>query len=321
MTSMMPTVECPNCGTEFALGEAFAEHFAEEKRAAVQEAILKERERNETQIAELEQTADKLAEEKYELQLAQKDEDLARIRKQLRDLERRTRQGSVELQGEALETHLETALQDAFPLDTITPIPKGQFGADLTQVVINPRGQRCGAIIWEAKNTKHWNDEWLDKIKEDRSRAGAHLMVIVSVALPDHVEVFDLIDGVWICTVQGALALARVLRHGLLQTAHLQRAIEGKGDKVDALYFYLTSTSFRDHVQRIIETWEALDRQITSEERAMQKQWKERRKQLGIMIGVTTEFYTDISSIIGAEMPIVEGLQLEQLTSGEEQLD
>jgi hypothetical protein len=321
MSDTQPTVQCPNCGCEFELGEAFAEHFAEEKHQAVQEAIQKERKRSEEEVARLEEEAFEAAEEKFKLDIEAKDNELGRIRKKLEELEKRTRQGSMELQGEALETHLENVLQDAFPLDTIESVAKGQSGADLIHLVINPLGQRCGTIIWEAKNTKHWNDDWLVKIKEDKSRANAQLMVIVSVALPDHLDVFDLIDGVWVCSVQGALALARVLRQGLLQSAHLQRAMEGKGDKMETVYLYLTSTGFRDRVQRMIETWDALKSQIDSEERAMKKQWKERRKQLDTMIDVTTDMYTDISSIIGAEMPRVEGLELQALPSGEEEYE
>jgi hypothetical protein len=322
------TIQCPNCGQEFALDAAFKEHFEEEKRQAVNDAVKsarkkaeEERERLEAEFAEergelekqLQQQAEEAAEKKYKLELAAKDEEMERIQKKLQDLERRTRQGSMELQGEALETHLKAALQDTFPLDTIEDVKKGQAGADLLHTVINPRGQRCGTIVWEAKNTKNWNDNWLDKIKDDVATVNAEIPVIVSVALPDDVDTFDLIDGVWVSSVDASIALAKVLRSNLVQASNLQRAMEGMGDKMEAVYIYLTSTNFRDRVQRIVDTWQALQDQVTKEERAMQRQWKERRKQLDTMIDVTTEMYTDISAIIGGDMPQVPGLTLEAL--------
>ena len=89
---------------------------------------------------------------------------------------------------------------------------------------------------------------------------------------------------------------------------------------MEAVYGYLVSEQFRDRVQRIVSTWEALKDQVDSEERAMQRQWKERRKQLNIMIDVTTDMYTDNSAIIGAEqLPQVEGLSLNALPAGEEE--
>ena len=70
---------------------------------------------------------------------------------------------------------------------------------------------------------------------------------------------------------------------------------------METVYAYLVSEQFRDRVQRIVSTWEALKNQVDTEERAMQRQWKGRRKQLNVMIDVTTDMYTDISAIIGAE--------------------
>jgi hypothetical protein len=326
------TIQCPNCGYEFALNEAFVEHFEQEKQDAVSQALEKERQKTQEEREELERKFDEKrneliydaqqqAEEDFLLRLEAKDEELKRLGKELRDLERRTRQVSVELQGEALESYLKDLLEYAFPLDSISDVQKGHSGADLIHEVINNQGQRCGIIVWEAKNTKHWNDDWLTKVKEDASRVNAEIKVIVSVALPDPVRTFDLIDGVWVTSVDAAPALGRVLRENLLQMANLARAIDCQEGKMEQIYYYLTSTTFRDRIQRIVETWECLKNQIDKEERAMKRQWSERRKQLNAMINVTTELYTDFSSIIGQQMPQVEGISMPLLEEGEEYLE
>lgn len=238
---------------------------------------------------------------------------------QLAAMERRTRQGSMELQGEALEVWLKQQLQAAFPQDSIDDVKKGQRGADLVQQVVDSRG-RCGAIVWESKNTKAWNADWIEKLREDVSREGADLGVIVSVALPQGVRSFDRIDGVWVCNVDCAPALGGVLRQQLVAIAGHKRAMTGREGKMESVYAYLVGEQFRDRVERIVSTWEALRNQVDAEERAMQRQWKERRKQLNIMIDVTTDMYTDISAIIGAEqLPEVGGLSISALPSGEEE--
>ena len=36
------------------------------------------------------------------------------------------------------------------------------------QVVIDARGGKIGAILWECKNTRNWSDGWIAKLKQDQ---------------------------------------------------------------------------------------------------------------------------------------------------------
>ena len=65
-----------------------------------------------------------------------------------------------QLQGEALELELEATLQVHFPMDSIEPVKKGEFGGDVIQRVLSPIGLPCGAILWETKRTKNWSAGW-----------------------------------------------------------------------------------------------------------------------------------------------------------------
>ena len=234
------------------------------------------------------------------------------------DMQRQLGQGSVELQGEALEVYLKRQLQTQFPFDQIEDIGRGQLGADLTQAVFDGQLGACGIVVWEAKRTKHWNDDWLDKIKGDADRVGSQVRVIVSQALPPEIRVFALKEGVWVSSVEGALPLATALRAQLVESARLQRAGQGKGLKMDEIYNYLTSPRFGERIQRMVDTWQALEEQVASEERAMRRQWSERRKQLARMRETTTEMFTDFSAILGREIAQVPGLELEALPPAEE---
>jgi hypothetical protein len=69
-------------------------------------------------------------------------------------LKRNAEQGSQQLRGEVLELELENLLKAKFPHDTIAPVPKGEFGGDVKQVVMSAQGMRGGVILWESKHMK-----------------------------------------------------------------------------------------------------------------------------------------------------------------------
>ena len=287
------------------------------EQVKVLEAKLKaDKKEQEKREAKIRSEAEKLT-QKNELEREERNIEKKRLERQVEDLQRQLTQGAVELQGEVLEVYLKNQLQTHFPLDKIIDIGRGRAGADLTQEVWDARLSNCGIVVWEAKRTKHWNDKWLVKVKQDADRLGAHLRVIVSQALPIDIRNFGLKEGVWVSSIECALPLALALRSQLIESANLQRAIQGQGIKMDAIYQYLTSPTFSERIQRMVETWTALEDQVASEERAMKRQWKERRKQLDRMKDATIEMYTDFSSIFGREIAQVPGLELGALPPGD----
>ena len=279
--------------------------------------LLADREAQEKREAEIRAEAEKDATRKFDLEREQHDIEKKRLDKQMADMQRQLGQSASELQGEALEVYLKRQLQTKFPSDKINDIARGLSGADLEQEVIDVQLGNCGLIVWEAKRTKHWNDNWLEKIKEDADRVGAHLRVIVSETLPTDIRNFGLKEGVWISNTECALPLAQALRSRLIESTRLQRAVQGKGLKMDEIYQYLTSPRFGERIQRMVETWKALEEQVNSEERSMQSQWKKRRKQLAKMQDSTIEMFTDFSAILGQEIAQVPGLELEALPPGD----
>lgn len=292
------------------------EESAKEIKTLQEELQANEKARGKRE-AEIREEAEKKVSSEFAVQRAEWDVEKQRLEGQMADMQRQLGQKSVELQGEALEVYLKQKLQTEFPFDTIEDIGRGQRGADLTQKVNDARLGACGILVWEAKRTKHWNDSWIEKIKEDADRVGAHVRVIVSEALPADIEVFALKDGVWVCSIEAAIPLALALRTQLIESTRLQRAAQGKNVKMDEIYQYLTSPRFAERIERMVETWDALEKQIMSEERSMRRQWKERRKQLAKMQDTTLEMFTEFSAILGQEMAQIPGLELESLPPGD----
>lgn len=254
-----------------------------------------------------------LAADEARLKLAERDQTINALQTKLADALRKAEQGSQQQQGEVQELDLEAALRAAFPRDAIEPVPKGQFGGDSFQRVVDALGQPCGTLLWESKRTRNWSDGWLAKLRGDQRAAKAEIAVIVSQALPSGLSSFAEIDGVWVTTPTLAVALASVLRAGLIETAAARRAAKGQEGKMELLYAYLTGAQFKQRVQAILEGFTNLKRDLESEKSAMQRIWSKREKQLEVVMLATSGMYGDLEGIAGRSMPEIEGLGLEKL--------
>lgn len=245
------------------------------------------------------------------LKLAERDKQIEDMKKVIDDLQRKSQQGSQELQGEVLELDIQAALAQQFPHDDIAPVPKGVSGADLIQEVKNGQGRACGRIVWETKNTKHWQAGWLAKLKDDTRAVNGNLAVLVSTVLPEGLHEFGLVDGVWVASRRAWPALAVALREQLVQVAFAHAAGEGRQEKMDLLYRYLAGDQFRQKVTGIVEAFTALQEQLARERRAMEKIWKDREKQIERVITNTVGMYGEMSGILGGSLPEIPALTLE----------
>jgi len=260
---------------------------------------------------ELEAVIRKRAAEEQDLKLKEKEKQIADLRQALEDAKRRSELGSQELQGEVLELDIQAALERQFPQDRIEPVLKGARGADIQQRVRNERLEDCGLILWETKNAKNWAPAWIDKLKQDQRAAGGAAAVLVSVALPDGIEGFGRIDGVWVASLKTWPALAVALREQLIQVAYARAAFEGKSEKMELLYQYLAGDEFRQRVEAIVEAFEAMQGQIQRERRAMEKHWAEREKQLQRVICGTSAMYGALQGIVGSGLAAIPALELD----------
>jgi hypothetical protein len=248
--------------------------------------------------------------EQQDLKLKEKEKLIEDLRRALEEAKRKSEQGSQERQGEVLEIDVQAELERRFPQDLISPVPKGARGADLLQEVRD--GTRaCGLIIWETKNTKHWQPAWLDKLKQDQRAMGANLAVLVSTALPDGIVEFGRPDGVWVASLRTWPALALTLREQLIQVAFAHAAADGKHEKMEFLYDYLAGDRFRSRVQAIVEAFTTLQSQLNRERVAMQRIWKEREKHIERVLANTAGMYGEVRGIVGSSLPAIAALELE----------
>lgn len=256
------------------------------------------------------QQARKEAEDELKLKVSEKEQTIASMSKQIEELKRRAEQGSQQLQGEVQELELETLLRSRFPHDNIEPVPKGEFGGDALQRVNSPLGQSSGTILWESKRTKNWSDGWLAKLRGDQRTAKAEISVLVSQVLPQGVETFDLVDGVWITHPRVALPVAIMLRQSLIELAVARQSSEGQQTKTEMLYSYLTGPRFRLRVQAIVEAFSNMKEDLDKERKVITKQWAKRDEQIERVMQATVGMYGDMQGIAGKTLQEIEGLEL-----------
>ena len=303
-----------------------------EAQKAQSDALRKQRELDDA-TRELELTVEKRVQEgllvtreqarrdvegELNMKVAEREQTITSMQKQIEELRRRAEQGSQQLQGEVMELALETLLTGKFARDSIVSVPKGEHGGDVLQRVTDGFGNHCGTILWESKRTKNWSDGWLAKLREDQRVAKAEVAIIVSQVLPKNVEAFDLIDSVWVIHPRVVVPVATLIRESLVALANARQASDGQQTKMEMVYQYLTGPRFRHRVEAIVEGFTSMQADLERERKVITKQWAKREEQIERVMQATVGMYGDLQGIAGRTLPEIEGLELKALGGGVE---
>lgn len=252
----------------------------------------------------------KSADEEHRIKDLEKDKQNSDLKKQIEELKRRVERGDQQNQGESFELELENILKSEFPSDNIRPVPKGIRGADVIQDVCDKYGNICGSILWESKNAK-WSEGWISKLKDDQRATKSQIAVLITTMPPDEVETFKFKNGVWVTNTKCSIPLAHSLRINIGQIFHAKKTNEGKNEKMEILFNYLTSVDFQQRVEAIVETFGEMQLDIEKEKRWFNSKWAKEEKSIRKIIDNTYGMYGDLQGIIGAEgLPQLESLKM-----------
>jgi hypothetical protein len=283
------------------------EQLKDEKAALA----LEVRKQVDTQIQQREAVIRAQEQDRANLEKAELQKKLDDAGEQLAAAQRKMEQGSQQLQGEVLELAIEDGLRRAFPLDTIEEVKKGQRGGDVLQHVTTRNGQAAGTILWETKRAKDWSVQWVPKLKEDMRACGAAVGILVTMpgALPKEwpgAAYFALHEDVWVTQASCAIGIAEALRIGLIDL-HRQRAVSaGKGEKMEALYDYLTSPQFAQKLKAVYETFTKMRDELESEKNVTTQRWARREKQLQGGMTQLLSIGGEIQGLAQEELPMLE---------------
>jgi hypothetical protein len=163
------------------------------------ERKLKEEAEKKLELAKKEalKKAEEIAEKKFQAVIIKQKEELEKSKKSEEILKKRVDERTqeisqimqnrkVELQGEIQEERLQDFLRRKFPEDTIEEIKKGAKGGDCILSINYKNKKSIAKIYFESKDTKNFNEAWVDKLLSDMKDKGiANGIIVVSKsALP-----------------------------------------------------------------------------------------------------------------------------------------
>ena len=259
--------------------------------------------------------------DRVELKILEQNKKIEDLVKELENAKRKAEQGSVQVQGEVQEVAIEDWLSSQFPLDQIVEVKKGQRGADCLQTVNTYEKPGCGKILYESKRTKEFQNNWIEKFKNDIRDKKADVGILVTSAMPSDMDRFGMKDGIWICNFDEFKGLSAVIRETVILISKDRKNQENVTDKATILYNYLTSNEFNQTMKGIIEGFNQMKKDLDYEKNAMQRIWNRREKQIERVLTNTNYFYGSVQGIGGTALPFVNELSLGGIADLEEELE
>lgn len=256
--------------------------------------------------AEIYQEARQKADEEKGLEIAALHKKLDDANTVTQDLQKKLDQGSQQLQGEVQELNLAMCLRGEFFLDEIEEVATGKLGADIIQTVKDRTGRECGKIVWESKNVKNWKNEFIPKLRSDMQRVNGDIGVLVSNVFGKNMQEFAEQDGVWLVKPIDVLAMARLMRDGIIRANNIKVLAEHKDSVQGAVYEFVTSTQFRNRIENIGRQYRALDVEINKTKDVMNSHWATQRKLIDQLIENTQGVLGDVSAFMlteGSDVP------------------
>lgn len=270
-----------------------SEAYNLEKQKLELEATLKQ---------QLTEQLEKKAEEKNSFKIKELEQKLEQQSKLIDEQKRKMEQGSMEQQGEIQENLVKERLTALFPFDEITDVAKGKRGADIIQLVRNSNGRECGQIIYESKNTKGWNNDWVDKLQQDVREQKAEIGVLITQVLPKHIKNIGKEKSIWICGFAEFEGVAAMLREAVINIYESKQSQENKGDKMVMLYEYLNGTEFRQKWDAILSGFKNMKRSIDKQREFYNKTLSEQEQIANSILINANTFLGDIKGIAGSGM-------------------
>ncbi len=272
----------------------------EKEEIASEISLAKEKEFNEKLNRERDKLAKQFQDENY-LKIEEYRKTIDDLTKQIAEVKRQAEQGSVQMQGEIQEIVIENELRAIYPLDAIEEVKKGVSGADILQTVVSNTGERCGKIYYESKRTKAFNQEWIKKLKDDNLQVNADALVLITETLPNG-NIFSFMDGVYVVSFQEFKAVTMFIRNFLLKIAENNVSNANRGTKEEMLYNYLTSKEFKSQFEAITTNFVALKDSLYKEKLRTEKVFREREKQIDVILTNMVGFHGSIKGIAGASV-------------------
>jgi|SRR6185437_15380645 len=258
------------------------------------EAVLNER---------LQEQRDALEKDKAESILAEQAKTFAErqnLKSTVNDLQRKLERERADVLGEGAELDLFEELKAGFEGDRIRRVPKGTPGADIIHEIIH-KGKVCGKIVYDSKNRNDWKSAYVTKLCEDKIAESAQHAILSTLKFPAGAKQLDLREGVILANPARVAAVAEILREHIVQTHALRLSNQEREKKKGALYAYIMSERFGQHLDSIeTQTDKLLDLDV-DEQTAHRTVWEKRGRLLKGVQKAHGNLRADVGRIIGTD--------------------
>ena len=218
----------------------------------------------------------------------------------MKEMERQLQKKTSQDLGEVAEIDLFEALRQAFPDDRISRVPKGRNGADIHYEVIH-RGQPCGKVVIDSKNTKGWQNAFVTKLCQDRSEAGADHAILSTTAFPRGQKELCIESEVIVVSPGRVTHLVALLRRTLI-TIHLRGlSLNERATKMSKLYALITSEKYAQQFRELEKLTTDVADLDTQEKRSHETVWKKRGSLTTRIADALRDIDSEVADVIEGE--------------------
>jgi len=308
-------IKCPHCGKGIDV-QVFKKHLTEIQKEEILSA--KEEGFNQGKIEarnskynELQKDIGIKVKNQYKTKLEDKDQTILqkekenqsileqnkRLKATILEAKKQTEQGSVEMQGTVQENIIKSFLEKNFPQDFITPVKKGACGPDCLQTIKDNKVS-IGDIMIESKDTKRWDENWVDKLAADMQRKNIQIGIIVSVTLPKDTDGCKYLHNnkIIVCPMNFNIlhAIIMATRNMIVNISKTKKVNKNSSNKATKLWEYCRSSQFQMAIQRFIKEFIKEQEQLDKDDRTFQLSKKERQKRIYTKKEIFNEFTSGI---------------------------
>jgi hypothetical protein len=245
----------------------------------------------------------------HELELKEKDillsQQLAAAEKQRQQLT----QGSMQLQGEALEQVVKENLEKTYPGDTIEDIVNGSNGADMIQKVYF-QNTNVGSILIECKNTKSFATGWIAKLKDEMRELGVEATILISRAdAPQKVFIEARKRGIVICNPETYSFAIPFLREALYKTHILKKNNFNQKSKGEEIIQYLSGQEFGHNFRALVDLYHEAQTRNKKAHDWMNRYFNVQQKDSEKLSQLLSNTFHGLQRASGESIPEIPGLE------------
>jgi len=197
----------------------------------------------------------------------------AKLQGKLEDLSRKLEKQSGDQLGAEAELDLFTELRHAFPSDKIERIGRGVKGADIVQQIMDGTTV-AGRIVYESKNTSTWQNGYITQAKKYQTQYETPHVIVVTRVFPSKHRGLCVVKGIPVIEKRVAVALATVVREGIIDIARLRLSGRFRDEKSQELFDYMVSDKFCTRFREIAEGVASLREQQQKERTWHENAWQ-----------------------------------------------